>query len=123
MLIENFSTLLSENIEEESIVTRILIHSDHPLFGGHFPGTPITPGVMMIQSFLEQAERFTGSQLQLVVASNIKFLTLIEPTEETVVSLESEIKTVEDQVELIGKALHKEAISIKLKLTFKIISK
>ncbi|HET8809823.1 MAG TPA: 3-hydroxyacyl-ACP dehydratase [Flavobacteriaceae bacterium] len=122
MLIDNFSKILEEKIENNQVFTLIKINSEHPLFAGHFPGNPVTPGVLMIQIFKEQAERFSGKNLQLARASNIKFLTVIEPETEAKVRLESEIEINGEQLELSGKAIYEQSVSIKLKLTFKMLT-
>lgn len=123
MLIENFSTLLAEKITGESIVSEIKINAAHPLFDGHFPENPITPGVVMIQLFKEQAERFTGKKLQVTKASNIKFLSVIDPIKEPEVQLDSKINEKGEEIVLMGKALlQDQMVSMKLKLTFKIVA-
>lgn len=123
MLIENFSTILSEEIQGATVVTKIGINADHLLFKGHFPENPITPGVVLIQLFKEQAERFTGERLQVTNASKIKFLAPVDPRIETEVLLESTISNVDESVKLTGKAVHQKVISLKLNLTFKVLSK
>lgn len=119
MLIENFSELLQEEKTTETVVTMLKINSAHPLFDGHFPDNPITPGVLLMQLFKEQAERFTGQELQLAKASSVKFLSVIEPRVNAEVRLESQITTKGEMVELTGKALQEETLSLKLKLIFK----
>lgn len=42
-------------------------------FKGHFPGTPVCPGVCLIIAQLEAASRLAGSPLELLELSNIKF--------------------------------------------------
>lgn len=119
MLIENFTKLLQEKQTDETLVTILEINPVHPLFDGHFPDNPITPGVLLMQLFKEQAERFTGQKLQLAKASHVKFLSVIEPRVNAEVRLESQITTKEKMVELTGRALQGETLSLKLKLTFK----
>lgn len=119
MLIENFSELLQEEKTTETVVTKLKINSEHPLFEGHFPDNPITPGVLLMQLFKEQAERFTGQKLQLASASRVKFLSVIEPRVNAEVRLESQLTAKEETVELTGKALQGETLSLRLKLIFK----
>ena len=57
------------------------IPSDHPAFAGHFPGTPIVPGVVL----LDQVLHALGSELGLTVTdwqiSSVKFLSPLTPGE------------------------------------------
>lgn len=54
---------------------------EHPAFPGHFPGRPITPGVVL----LDQALIFLGQELGVPIAScrlgAAKFLSPVEPGE------------------------------------------
>lgn len=55
------------------------VATDHPAFAGHFPGMPITPGVVL----LDQAMHAIAQQLQLDMRTcsinNVKFLNPVLP--------------------------------------------
>ena len=57
---------------------------DHPAFGGHFPGTPIFPGVMLLDTVLH-AIAATGIALDLCEISSVKFLSPASPGDELVI--------------------------------------
>lgn len=48
-------------------------------FQGHFPGTPVCPGVCLVMAQLEAASRLAGSRLELLELENIKFLWPVFP--------------------------------------------
>ena len=57
---------------------------DHPAFSGHFPGTPIFPGVLLLDTVLH-AIAVTGIALDLCEISSIKFLSPTSPGDELVI--------------------------------------
>jgi len=59
----------------------VSLNSSHRIFNGHFPGNPVVPGVCQVQMVREVAEAALGSKCRLVSADNIKFLSMIVPSE------------------------------------------
>lgn len=80
MLLKNFYTILSsESLEEHSFLVGIDIKKEHPIFKGHFPNFPVTPGVALLQIIKELTENHCQQSLFLESASNVKFLNLVNP--------------------------------------------
>lgn len=80
MLLKNFYTILkSEALEAHSFVATVKIQKEHPIFEGHFPNFPVTPGVAMLQIIKELTEQHCNQSLFLESASNVKFLSLVDP--------------------------------------------
>ena len=52
---------------------------DHPVFAGHFPGAPILPGVMLLDSVLHAIANATGMALETCEISAVKFLSPARP--------------------------------------------
>ncbi|MEO8136444.1 MAG: hypothetical protein ABI831_21020 [Betaproteobacteria bacterium] len=44
-----------------AIETTVTIAPDHPAFAGHFPGTPIVPGVVLLDEALNAIRAATGA--------------------------------------------------------------
>jgi 3-hydroxymyristoyl/3-hydroxydecanoyl-(acyl carrier protein) dehydratase len=64
-----------------SRVAQIVFAADHPAFAGHFPGTPIVPGVLLLA---EAIDRLAGGAAPLLDCSRIlsaKFLRPVHPGE------------------------------------------
>ena len=59
----------------------------HAIFRAHFPGNPIVPGVCQVQMTRELLETVLGENLALVRAKNIKYLTVMTPTQQTEYSI------------------------------------
>ena len=64
------------SVDGSGVTLRLLPES--PVYKGHFPGYPITPGVCLVEIALELM-----GNVQLVGAKNIKFTSPIIPTEGT----------------------------------------
>jgi 3-hydroxymyristoyl/3-hydroxydecanoyl-(acyl carrier protein) dehydratase len=58
---------------------------DHPVFAGHFPGTPILPGVMLLDTVLHAIATATGIALDIGEISSVKFLSPATPGDELVI--------------------------------------
>lgn len=52
---------------------------DHPAFAGHFPGTPILPGVLLLDTVLLKLAEATGLSPQSLSVSSVKFLGPAKP--------------------------------------------
>jgi 3-hydroxyacyl-[acyl-carrier-protein] dehydratase len=60
-------------------VTDIQIPPDHPAFAGHFPGTPIVPGVVLLDEALEVIARELGLTLERCTLAAVKFKSVVRP--------------------------------------------
>src|SRR5664279_1035148 len=58
---------------------------DHPAFAGHFPGTPILPGVLLLDTVLHTIATATGIALDVCTISSVKFLSPARPGEKVVI--------------------------------------
>jgi len=57
------------------------IAPDHPAFAGHFPGTPIVPGVVLLDEALHAIGCAIGVDLSSCQVSSVKFLSPVSPGE------------------------------------------
>ena len=62
--------------------TRWTVPADHPAFAGHFPGTPILPGVVLLDTVLHAIAAATGIALDMCEISSVKFLSPAGPGDE-----------------------------------------
>lgn len=68
-------------MDDASFRSTVLIDKEHEIFKGHFPSTPVVPGVCMMQMIKEMLEEKINHPLQLISADNIKFLSVMNPLE------------------------------------------
>lgn len=65
------------------------IASDHPAFAGHFPGTPIVPGVVLLDEALHAIGTAIGADFSACQISTVKFLSPVRPGEPVQVRVET----------------------------------
>jgi 3-hydroxyacyl-[acyl-carrier-protein] dehydratase len=65
----------------------ISLNKEHFIFKAHFPGSPIMPGVCVIQICKELLEQRIGETLFLQKILNVKFLSAINPTVVTTIQV------------------------------------
>lgn len=68
-----------------SNVTPWTVPLDHPAFAGHFPGTPILPGVVLLDMALQIIAESSGIALDLCEISSVKFLSPASPGDELLI--------------------------------------
>lgn len=75
-------TILNTDLSEgnPAFTAVIRLNEAHPLFGGHFPGNPILPGVCTLQIIRELLEKATLQPLRMERSSTIKYLGFIVPS-------------------------------------------
>ncbi len=63
-------------------LTHWTVPLDHPAFAGHFPGTPILPGVVLLDMALHAMVIATGTALESCEIGPVKFLSPAHPGDE-----------------------------------------
>lgn len=87
MLLNDLYTISDTQTSDNKIGCRIVFDAEHAIFGGHFPGQPIVPGVCMMEMVKELVQQQTGKQFVLRTAGNVKFLRLITPDIQPIASI------------------------------------
>jgi 3-hydroxyacyl-[acyl-carrier-protein] dehydratase len=70
--------------------TTFVVAADHPSLPGHFPGTPVVPGVVVLDQVLQASERWQGRPLAARGLKQVKFHSPLLPDQRADVSLELE---------------------------------
>ena len=96
MLLNDFFTIQKIDTTDTEIKALLVINAVHKIFEGHFPGQPVVPGVCMIQMVKEILETVTGRATNLVKAPEIKFLVIIDPTQNNIIGAELKYKPEEN---------------------------
>lgn len=63
--------------DQDSVLLKML--DGHPVYQGHFPGNPITPGVLTLHMIRECVSQETGRQLHYSTVKSCRFVALIRP--------------------------------------------
>lgn len=80
-LTEGFFIIESTNDSDNGFEAVLRTNPEHHIYKAHFPGSPITPGVCVIQAAGELLENKLGRKLYLQSIKNVKFLMVIIPEE------------------------------------------
>ncbi len=68
--------------------TPLTIPADHPAFAGHFPGTPIVPGVVLLDEAMQAIVADSGLAETAWQISSVKFLSPLKPGEAVIIAHE-----------------------------------
>ena len=80
-LTDGFFIIESTHDTEGGFEAVLRTNPEHLIYKAHFPGSPITPGVCVIQAAGELLEQKLGHKLFLKTVKNVKFLSVIIPEE------------------------------------------
>ena len=119
MLIEGLYTTETFDKNEEGISAQIKLNPKHEIFKGHFPGKPIMPGVCMIKIIKELTERSLGQDLFLSVASNVKFMAIINPETDPILLIDINLSEMDGLFKVKSTTIFGETVALKLNATFK----
>jgi 3-hydroxyacyl-[acyl-carrier-protein] dehydratase len=75
-----------------------VVAAEHPSLPGHFPGTPVVPGVVVLDHVLQLGERWQGRPLGARSLKQVKFHSPLLPEERADVSLQLEGDTLSFRV-------------------------
>ncbi len=79
MFLNDLFTIQTERRDGNRAEFSIRLNAAHPIYSGHFPGDPITPGVCVVQIATDLFAHLMQQEFTLTKAKNIKFLNLIKP--------------------------------------------
>ena len=122
MLIEGLYTVESFEKEDQTVKARVKLNAAHKVFKGHFPGNPVMPGVCMIQIIKELTEQATDKTLFLSVATNVKFMAIINPEKNDTIELTLIITEEDSIVKVKNTTTFDETLALKLSATFTILT-
>jgi 3-hydroxyacyl-[acyl-carrier-protein] dehydratase len=120
MLLEGLYEIQEFEFAEPHVKATIKLNKEHEIFEGHFPGHPVLPGVCVIQIIKELTEKSLEKKLVLSVASNVKFMAVINPEKNDIVQLEIELDQNENEVKIKNTVRFEDTLALKLNANFKI---
>jgi 3-hydroxyacyl-[acyl-carrier-protein] dehydratase len=90
-LLNNLFEIVEISGNGSSFSATIKIFPDHIVYKGHFPGYPVTPGVILLQIVHELLEGQLKRTIRLLEMPSCKFLKVVNPDKETRVLLSMNI--------------------------------
>lgn len=76
---DKFYTIKAASKEDNVFSYSIKLNKDHAIFSGHFPGNPVTPGVVQMEIIKELVRESLPKPIKLDSMSNCKFLAILNP--------------------------------------------
>lgn len=80
-LLGEFYKVVSDSPSPSGHEYVIALNPEHFIYGAHFPGEPVTPGVCIMQIAVELLSQACGRRMYLHCVRNVKFLNVITPEE------------------------------------------
>ncbi|PLX12070.1 MAG: 3-hydroxyacyl-ACP dehydratase, partial [Marinilabiliales bacterium] len=96
----------------------ISLNEDHEIFKGHFPGSPVVPGVCQVQIIREICEDITGKKLFIHKVSNIKYMAMIVPGQFDTLNISIELTPKDEEYSLTASIFKNEIVFLKYKGSF-----
>ena len=118
MLSGDFFNVISMETSETSVNAVLELNSSHKIFEGHFPGQPVVPGVCMIQMVKEILEQHLNKKTRLIKSDHAKFLAMIDPRQQKVISAEIKYSLDKNLVNATASLFQENVIFLKLRAVF-----
>lgn len=119
-LLEDFYTLVSVTplSADNSFSCVVELNPAHNIYKGHFPQIPIAPGVTLIQLIQEVLAEKINRPLRLKEGGNIKFLAMINPLKENLVTISYSFAQKDSGLDVTANIAGKETTYVKFKGLF-----
>jgi 3-hydroxyacyl-[acyl-carrier-protein] dehydratase len=78
------------------IVANVSINNNSHIFKGHFPGQSVVPGACMLQLVKDVLENALNASFLLKKATNLKFISMVDPNINKTASLDINYKITDD---------------------------
>jgi len=104
--------------EADIVKVDIKLNPLHPIFEAHFPGRPVLPGVYMMQMVKEVVETWTEKKIRLVLGQDLKFLSVVNPEENTRMQMELKIGREGEKIRVVAQLLSNAVVFFKFKGVF-----
>jgi 3-hydroxyacyl-[acyl-carrier-protein] dehydratase len=118
MLKDIFFRIITIDKQSAAINAVLELNPDHKIFKGHFPGTPVVPGVCMMQIVKEMIEMSTGTSMLLSKADSMKFLMVVDPRVNKVVKIDILYKTIDKIIDVTASLSAENTVCFKFKGRF-----
>ena len=121
MTLKSLYTIHDLKYSEGEFSADISFDPKHEIFEGHFPAQPVVPGVVLIHILKDLCSRIVGDNVNLIKGTNIKFLNIIDPRDNSVISVTGNYSEMENNMISLNANIHNEVgVNIKFKGVFSI---
>lgn len=120
MLVENYYNIDGVTPREGGAVFSISLRPDCAVYEGHFPGSPVCPGVCSMQMVRECAEKAAGREFRINEIKQCRYVSLMSPKTHPQVTVDLSLEpSGEDGLVLLKASVMKgEELCLSLKAVF-----
>ena len=113
---DKYYRIINRRVDCNSYIFEISLLSGHDVYNGHFPGNPVSPGVLSIQIIRECCEDVLEKNLTIKTINLCRFISVLRPIEGEVlyVSFTLEEKS-EGEYLLVGQITNNELTYVTIK--------
>ena len=120
-LIDGLFEVLGSSVTEAGFITTIKLNAGHLVYSGHFPGRPVTPGVIQIQIVHELSEKHFQQKLKLLTLAQCKFLKILNPEEASMIDIHIEFTGADELLHIKARGANGTVIFFKLNAVYQFI--
>src|SRR5205085_4235327 len=100
MLLNDFFEIVEIGFVEGKLISKIKLNGTHKIYSGHFPGNPITPGVVQVQMVKELLEHHFKKSLKMKTMSRCKFLQILNPQQTPFITVTIDVAETDDVIKI-----------------------
>jgi 3-hydroxyacyl-[acyl-carrier-protein] dehydratase len=108
-------------VNEKGFSSDIRLDPEHIVYAGHFPGHPVTPGVIQMFIVHNLLEKHLGKKILLKSVSESKFLKILNPVENSHLTVNVSIDLNEESLKVSASGANKKNVFFRLNATYKLI--
>jgi 3-hydroxyacyl-[acyl-carrier-protein] dehydratase len=113
-LLNDFFSIIQSTVTPLSIDVDIQLNAKHHIYNGHFPGKPITPGVIQMQIVDELLKVNIHKKMTLLYLTQCKFLNVLNPNVNASLHINIAIEKQEKEIVVRSIGCTKDTIFFKL---------
>lgn len=113
--------MLETSLVNEGFITTIELNPAHIVYLGHFPGYPVTPGVIQMQIVHELLEMNFCKSLKLISMLQCKFYKVLNPEETSRVVVHVDFARVGEQVTVKARGVNDNDVFFKLDSIYELV--
>lgn len=119
MLLNDLYKIENSTLAGNSIQASILLNPQHEIFKGHFPQTPVLPGVCQIQLCTEILNTVLQKKYQIANVLSVKFLSFVNPEENAALEVQLDFSEGESGISVNASIFKGSVLFLKLKAIWK----
>ena len=119
MLLPDFYNIKQIVSEGNTHTVAVRLNKQHPIYNGHFPCTPVTPGVCTLQVIKECAQEIIGYPLTTCNVASCKFVGMIIPDKHSDLAIRITLDKSEELWNCRAEVASEEAVLLKLVICHK----